>query len=425
MREILAKNVILNIKPINQFRTVKVQIDFLRPINKNESTKRRLLANVLSNSTSSYPSFKAINDREMELYGAEVNAYTRSLLNFNDLGFSIEFADPKFLIGKTKQTENNLDLLRDIIFQPNLKNDQEFDDTAFNVEKRNMDSNLDAVTDNQDLVSMLELSKLIHHNNPDKLIPIFGDKAQLEQLTNQELVEYYRQVIKDDFVLINVVGNVDPDDFTNLIKQKFSNDLLKQERNDLKIEFEDFSDLVKKPALAQDHKDVNQSRLSIGYVSEKLDKDVSHLAPQAMNLIFGGDDQSQLFLQVREKNSLAYSVSSSYQPNNRLMLISAGLDADSMGKALSLIRQQLDFMKQGKFTDAQIEHAKKVLLTRREVSSDNIQHHIMRSIWESVYPKAILDEESYKKELAKIDRQQLITVANNLHLIAEYKLIGE
>lgn len=425
MREVLAKNVILNVKQLKKFRTIKIQIDFLRPMNKDESTKRRLLANVLSNSTEKYPSFKALNDREMELYGAEVNAYTRSLLNFNDLGFSVEFADPSFLIDENEQVKNNLDLLGEIIFHPNLQTADTFDNTAFTVEKRNMMSNLEAVVDNQDLVSMLELSKLVHHNNPDRQMPIFGDKEQLEKLTNQELFAYYQDAIKNDLVLINVVGNVDPDSFANLIKTEFQQRLLSQTRNDLSIQFEKFDDLIKTPAYKADKKKVNQSRLAIAYATEKLDKEFSHLAPQAANLILGGDDQSQLFLQVREKNSLAYSVSSMYQPSNHLLTIQAGLDDDAIEKALSLIDQQIEFIKDDKFTDAQIEHAKKVLWTRREISSDNIQHYIMRNIWESVYPKAMLNEDQYRAELDRLDRKHIVAFAKGMHLIAQYQLIGE
>lgn len=425
MREVLAKNVVLNVKPLTQFRTIKIQIDFLRPINKDESTKRRLLANVLSNSTKKYPSFQAINDREMELYGAEVNAYTRSLLNFNDLGFSVEFADPSFLIGDTKQVENNLDLLGEIIFHPNLASETTFDKTAFDVEKRNMMSNLQSVQDNQDLVSMLELSKLIHQDEPNKLIPIFGDETQLKALTNEQLWEYYQDAINNDFVLVNVVGNVDPEKFAGLVKEKFSKKLLQQKRNDISIKFEKFDKLIKMPAHGQENKDVNQSRLAIGYYVDKIDKQYSHLAPQAMNLILGGDDQSQLFLQVREKNSLAYSVSSNYSPNNHLLTITAGLDAKTIEQAMSLINVQLEYMRSGEFTDEQVEHAKKVLFTRRQVGSDNIQYYIMRGIWESVYPKAILSEAEYKAELTKLDRKHIIAAANNIHLIADYKLIGE
>lgn len=134
MKKRLAKNIFLNINPIKKFRTIKIQIDFLRPLNKDEMTSRRLLANVLSNSTKDYPSFQAINDREMDLYGSEINVYTRNLLNFNDLAFSVEFADPAFLIDGKTQIKDNLDLLGEIIFKPNLDG-ANFDNEAFSTEK--------------------------------------------------------------------------------------------------------------------------------------------------------------------------------------------------------------------------------------------------------------------------------------------------
>ncbi|MFD1472870.1 EF-P 5-aminopentanol modification-associated protein YfmF [Companilactobacillus mishanensis] len=425
MKEILAKNVVLNVNQLDKFRTIKIQIDFLRPLSKDESTKRRLLANVLSNSSKKYPSFKSLNDREMELYGAEINAYTRSLLNFNDLGFSVEFADPKFLIGDKSQIQDNIEVLSEIIFNPNLKNTNEFDDTAFTIEKRNMMSNLDAVGDNKDLVSVLELFKLVNHNNPNKQIPIFGDATQLDSLENSALYEYYKDVIKNDMILINVVGDVDPTEISKLIRDSLLGQSLKSERTDIKIQLPNFDDLVKSPAEKLDHESINQSRLSIAYVTEKLDKGFSHLAPQAMNLIFGGDDQSQLFLQVRERNSLAYSVSSSYQATDHLLTVQSGLDAKDIDQAIDLIQKQIDFMKNGKFTDSQIEHAKKVLFTRREIGSDSIQHYIMRSIWETIYPKTLLDDKSFRAELNKLDRNNIQSVAEHMHRIAQYELIGD
>ncbi|KRN99626.1 EF-P 5-aminopentanol modification-associated protein YfmF [Companilactobacillus kimchiensis] len=424
MRKTLAKNIFLNINPIKKFRTIKIQMDFLRPLDKEETTSRRLLANVMSNSTEDYPSFQAINDREMELYGSEINVFTRNLLNFNDLAFSVEFADPSFLIDGQTQVKDNLDLLGEIIFKPNLA-DNKFDVTAFDTEKRNLMSNLVSIQDNQDLVSSLGLAKLIYQNNPNRQVPIFGSIEQLNNLTNEKLLAAYRDVIKNDTVVINVVGNVDETEF---LKQLTDSDFYQQmnnNRNDLQIEFEKFDELVKKPATKIEHKHLNQSRISLAYATENLAKDYSRLAPQIMNLILGGDDQSQLFQQVREKNSLAYSVSSTYQPISHLVTIQAGLDSDSIDKAMALINQQIEFIKQGKFTDAQVQHAQKVMVTRRKISTDSIQYYIMRSIWETVYPKTLMTEQQFQSELESLDKKHIASVAENMHTIAQYQLIGD
>jgi len=424
LRKTLAKNIFLNINPIKKFRTIKIQMDFLRPLDKEETTSRRLLANVMSNSTEDYPSFQAINDREMELYGSEINVFTRNLLNFNDLAFSVEFADPSFLIDGQTQVKDNLDLLGEIIFKPNLA-DNKFDVTAFDTEKRNLMSNLVSIQDNQDLVSSLGLAKLIYQNNPNRQVPIFGSIEQLNNLTNEKLLAAYRDVIKNDTVVINVVGNVDETEF---LKQLTDSDFYQQmnnNRNDLQIEFEKFDELVKKPATKIEHKHLNQSRISLAYATENLAKDYSRLAPQIMNLILGGDDQSQLFQQVREKNSLAYSVSSTYQPISHLVTIQAGLDSDSIDKAMALINQQIEFIKQGKFTDAQVQHAQKVMVTRRKISTDSIQYYIMRSIWETVYPKTLMTEQQFQSELESLDKKHIASVAENMHTIAQYQLIGD
>ncbi|AYE38775.1 insulinase family protein [Companilactobacillus zhachilii] len=424
MRKTLAKNIFLNINPIKKFRTIKIQVDFLRPLNREETTTRRLLANVMSNSTKDYPSFQAINDREMELYGSEINVYTRNLLNFNDLAFSVEFADPNFLIDGNTQLKDNLDLLGEIIFKPNLSDDK-FDETAFETEKRNLMSNLLSIQDNQDLVSTLGLAKLIYRDDPNRQMPIFGSIDELKSLTNEDLLKSYREVIKNDAVVINVVGNVDETEFLNELNDSIFQQELQNDRADLKIELERFDDLIASPASQIDHKHLNQSRIALAYATEGVSKDFSRLAPQIMNLILGGDDQSQLFLQVREKNSLAYSVSSTYQPISHLVMIQAGLDADSVDKALDLINQQINFIKQGKFTDAQVEHAQKVMLTQRKISSDTIQHYIMRSIWETVYPKTLLTDGQFQAELDQLDKKHIASVADHMHAIAQYQLIGD
>ncbi|MFC6176612.1 EF-P 5-aminopentanol modification-associated protein YfmF [Companilactobacillus huachuanensis] len=424
MRKTLAKNIFLNINPIKKFRTIKIQIDFLRPLNKDETTARRLLANVMSNSTKDYPSFRAINDREMELYGSEINVYTRNLLNFNDLAFSVEFADPNFLLDGKTQLKDNLDLLGEIIFKPNLAGDK-FDETAFETEKRNLMSNLMSIEDNQDLVSSLGIAKLIYRDNPDRQMPIFGTIEELKELTNAELLKTYQDVVQNDAVVINVVGNVDEDEFLAELNDSIFESKLQNDREDLKIEFEKFDDLIANPANQIDHKHLNQSRISLAYATKGVSKDFNRMAPQIMNLILGGDDQSQLFLQVREKNSLAYSVSSVYQPISHLVMIQAGLDADSVDKALDLINQQINFIKQGKFTDAQVEHAQKVMLTQRKISSDTIQHYIMRSIWETVYPKTLLTDAQFQAELDNLDKKHIASVADHMYAIAQYQLIGD
>ncbi|WP_099974430.1 EF-P 5-aminopentanol modification-associated protein YfmF [Lactobacillus terrae] len=424
MRKEIAKNVVLNIIPMKKFRTIKVQIDFLRPLLKDENAQRRLLANVLSNSTKKYPTFKKLNDREMELYGTEINVYTRGLINYNDLAISAEFADPQFLIGGDNLIKENLELLSEIIINLNIENDL-FEKTAFDTEKSNLISNLLSIDDNQDLVSSLALNRLIYKNNVNKQLPIFGTVEQVENITNQGLLDYYKKVISEDTVVINVVGDVDEQEIINIFEDGQLAEFFQKERPTLDLKFDNFDELKETPAIQKEHKKLNQSRIAEAFTTEKISEDISFLAPQIMNLILGGDDQSQLFQEVREKNSLAYSVSSSYQPISRLVTIHAGLDANSLNKTVELISDQIDYIKNGNVSADQIEHAKKVMSTRRLIGSDSIQHYINRSIWDIIYPQSLLDDEKFRVELEKVDVAQVAEVASSMKVIAQYQLIGD
>ncbi|WP_129044662.1 EF-P 5-aminopentanol modification-associated protein YfmF [Companilactobacillus metriopterae] len=424
MRKEIAKNVVLNIIPMQKFRTIKVQIDFLRPLLKDENAQRRLLANVLSNSTKKYPTFKKLNDREMELYGTEINVYTRGLINYNDLAISAEFADPQFLIGGDNLIKENLELLSEIILNLNIENNL-FEKTAFDTEKSNLISNLLSIDDNQDLVSSLALNRLIYKNNVNKQLPIFGTVEQVENITNQGLLDYYKKVISEDTVVINVVGDVDEQEIINIFEDGKLAEFFQKERPTLDLKFDNFDELKETPAIQKEHKKLNQSRIAEAFTTEKISEDISFLAPQIMNLILGGDDQSQLFQEVREKNSLAYSVSSSYQPISRLVTIHAGLDANSLNKTVELISDQIDYIKNGNVSADQIEHAKKVMSTRRLIGSDSIQHYINRSIWDIIYPQSLLDDEKFRVELEKVDVAQVAEVASSMKVIAQYQLIGD
>ena len=70
-----------------------------------------------------------------------------------------------------------------------------------------------------------------------------------------------------------------------------------------------------------------------------------------------------MFQNVREKAHLAYSARSSYiRPKNNIM-IKCGIEIDNYEKALEIIKQQLEDIKNGNFTDDDILNAKKYIIS--------------------------------------------------------------
>ena len=65
------------------------------------------------------------------------------------------------------------------------------------------------------------------------------------------------------------------------------------------------------------------------------------------------------------------------------------------------------------------------MLTRRKISTDSIQYYIMRSIWETIYPKTLLTNQQFEDELDSLDKKHVASVATHMHAIAQYQLIGD
>ena len=93
--------------------------------------------------------------------------------------------------------------------------------------------------------------------------------------------------------------------------------------------------------------DVTQAKLNMGYRISVNYTHQNHYAFVVFNAIFGGMSQSKLFKVVREKNSLCYYISSSYDAFNGVMVITAGIEGKDYHQTVQLIKEQLKEMQDG------------------------------------------------------------------------------
>ena len=78
----------------------------------------------------------------------------------------------------------------------------------------------------------------------------------------------------------------------------------------------------------------------------------------------GSSANSLLFQNVREKASLAYSIKSLYVKQKANIFIRAGIEIPKYEKAIGLIKEQLEIMKKGEFSDEDLQSAKEYVKAR-------------------------------------------------------------
>lgn len=142
--------------------------------------------------------------------------------------------------------------------------------------------------------------------------------------------------------------------------------------------------------------DVSQSKLNLGYTIPCDFKSSSHYAMTVFNALFGGFSQSCLFQVVREKNSLCYYISSSYDAFNGIMIVNAGIEANDYSKTIQLIQSELCKIANGEISDEQIILAKNMLKNALKKTDDEASGIIALA-----YNRDIVEKEKRMKNILK------------------------
>lgn len=139
------------------------------------------------------------------------------------------------------------------------------------------------------------------------------------------------------------------------------------------------------------------------------------------NIIFGSGANSLLFQNVREKASLAYSIGSLYVKQKANIFIRAGIEIPNFEKAVNLIKEQLEMMRKGEFSEEDLMSAKEYVkagIVAIETEQDTgIVYYIGQEI-----SKTNTGLEEYIKNIEEITREDIIEIANSVDINTIYFL---
>ena len=173
-----------------------------------------------------------------------------------------------------------------------------------------------------------------------------------------------------------------------------------------------------------ERKEANQSILELAYHLQVLYTDVNYPALLVFNNLFGSSAHSKLFVQLREREGLAYTVGSSLHVFSGMMRVYAGIDRKERLRVMKLIRQQLSDMKLGKFSDEDLLLSKKVLTTDAKLSQDRVSTIIEEAYNRSIYGDQVRTYSQWIDAVNSVSREEIMAVAKGIKLQAVYFMEG-
>ncbi|MBQ9349123.1 MAG: insulinase family protein, partial [Oscillibacter sp.] len=169
-----------------------------------------------------------------------------------------------------------------------------------------------------------------------------------------------------------------------------------------------------------DAMDVTQGKLSMGFSCASDDFPALVLG----NSIFGGNSNSKLFLNVREKLSLCYYASSVYHRQKRLLTVASGIEFANYEKAYDEILAQLEAVQAGAWEDWELDGARSTLLNSYASLGDS------QGKLENFYlSQAALDlhetPESLAAQIRDVTPERIVDATGTVKLDTVYFLTGK
>ncbi|MCM3454116.1 insulinase family protein [Heyndrickxia oleronia] len=405
----------LHIVKTNKYKTNTLVWKMKAPLNAETVTLRALLLNVLQSSTKKYPTTTALRTYLDDLYGAGFFVDLAKKGEQHIMSFSIDIANEKFLKDSTPLLQKGIDFLAEVLLNPNIENES-FHQETVEKEKRILKQRIQSIYDDKMRYSNVRLVEEMCKGEPYAL-DANGIASKVEEITPQNLFDYYKKAISEDELHLYIIGDVNENEV-----KTFCRNLQFENRTPIQLEPKEGSN-VKEVKEIKEKQDVKQGKLNIGYRTNVRFGDQDYFALQVFNGIFGGFSHSKLFINVREKASLAYYAASRLESHKGLLMVMSGIEAKNYDQATTIIREQMDAMKKGDFTDQEIEQTKAVINNQLLETTDT-----SRGLVEILYHNVIANQnftvDDWIQGINKISKQDIIEVAKKIELDTIYFLTG-
>lgn len=388
-----------------KFKTNVYALYLTIPLTKENVTYNALIPTVLKRGCEKYNNQLEISKKLEEMYDATFGIGIAKVGNNEVLKFYIESLNNNYLPNNEDLSKTSIEMLINIVMKPYLINGK-FDEDYVSQEKENLKKVIESRKDNKDTYATNRLLEEMFKEEPYGLYK-FGNIEEIDNITSEKLYEKYKELIKNTEKHLYIVGDVE-----NLNIQEYHID---EEEIKITKEFPIKERLEEK--IVKEQMDITQGKLVIGLNTPNENREIIAL----YNTILGKGANSKLFLNVREKEGLAYSAGSTYLKRNNAIIISTGIEVSKYNKAVEVIKKQLKDMQDGNITEKEIKDAKQFINAGLNLINESSENMIEYTFDKELYNEEI-DIEKYRKSIEKITKEDIVEIAKKINIDTIYFL---
>jgi predicted Zn-dependent peptidase len=406
----------LHVLPTRRFKTYQFTLYAGIPLSEEDVTRTALLPFVLRRGTATMPETRAFRERLDDLYGAGFGFDVMKRGDSQIVVFQLEVLQDRFAHGAGESLlAAGLRLLGEVVTRPALEGGV-FLPRYVETEKMTVRKRLEAIVNDKIRYAAERCIQEMCAGEAYRLNAL-GKIEDLPPLTPETLHAWYAEWLARASFDLYVTGDTSPEEVSALAAESFR--------------LPD-GEPAAYPAPAAcgsaggvktvvERMDVTQGKLNMGLRIGVRHADDDYPAALMYNGILGAYPHSKLFLNVRERASLAYYAASRYDGHKGILTIQSGIEIGHFDRASAIIREQLDAMARGDISELELEQTRAMITNQlrelRDSAPEMIAFHFGGVL--SGRPR---EPEELIRQIEAVTREDIVRVAGRVELDTIYFL---
>jgi len=241
---------------------------------------------------------------------------------------------------------------------------------------------------------------------------VIGEKENILGFTKEQVINYYKSHYSSSNVIVCMAGGMKSEEMEEKVKTYFANIEKNSEGIKLKVKEEQST-----PNVLLHYKKTDQTHFCLGVRAYDL-FDERRYALALLSIILGGNMSSRLFIKVRERNGLAYSIHTSVDNATDVgyLVTQAGIDHKNLEKSIELILEEYKDLKNNLITEKELQKAKDYLKGTTSLSLDSSDNQASFYGIQELLEKNILTPEEKFIKIDKVSVNDIKKIAEDIFL---------
>ena len=268
--------------------------------------------------------------------------------------------------------------------------------------------------DNLSAMTFVYFLKKLYGRHPYSL-RMLGDPTSVKKLNSKLLRQYWYSHLNPKELCISVVGDISPSEIKKLAGEWIT---LKKQKAPKSINAE-----ITRPAspitIENIKKGKEQAHIVLGFLGTRITSP-DHYKMSVLNQILAGQG-GRLFVTLRDKMSLAYSVNSTLRSGLEpgYFAVYIGTEPSKLNTAIDGIKKELTAIQKETISKEELERAQQYMVGTYELEQQRNNALASSYAFNELYGLGISEVERYPQKIMKITREDVLNVARKyIHLDA-------